>query len=127
MKVQIIVPRKLPSLNELLRMHWADKNTLQCQWRNDIYHLLGHKNVKLLQAHRDLKHRCKITIHSERTGKRWQLDEDNLIGGSKLIVDALKDYIVDDSSKWLDREVTQAKSTTAQTIITLQTLEASNG
>lgn len=127
MKVQIIVNRKLPSLNEL-RHKYANHHAyarLRDGWKHDVWCLIGARNLKLLVAHVDLKHRCKLSIHSERRGKRWELDRDNLLGGCKPVIDAIKacGVIGDDSPKWLDLEVTQQRSPDLRTHITLETIE----
>lgn len=101
--IHLEIPKKIESLNRILNMPlWARKR-YNVDWAQEIY-------IEYLR-----KYRCKpkkalgkrfVKITSLRTRK---LDIDNLIGGCKGLVDALKkhDLIVDDSPKWIEVEYKQ--------------------
>ena len=101
---KIDVPDVPPSLNKVLRMHWARRRSLKDSWMAQIAvraRLAGWK-VKPV----DVKVRGIITIHNART-----YDKDNAYGACKIIFDALKTLglIVDDRKEWFDVDVRQEK------------------
>lgn len=87
------VPLEVPSQNVTDRMHWRARKKLKGQWLYRIIAACGgpqspqmvHKRVEIL-AYR----------------KRLITDRGNLIGGCKLVVDAIRDagLIFDDADKW---------------------------
>jgi hypothetical protein len=99
----ITVPDVPPSLNKVLRMHWAVKGALVVAWAEWIRACYG-MPVPLAQG----KMRVLITLHNSR-----QYDKDNAYGACKAIFDALKRLgaIVDDRDEWMDGAVRQEKST----------------
>jgi hypothetical protein len=111
MQAVIRVGRVVPSLNELKREYRNPHAYARLRegWRHDIHVLLGIRNTKLIKAHVDMHHRCELLIISYR---RRVLDKDNLYGGVKPIVDAIRDLdlIVDDSPQWLDLTVDQERT-----------------
>ena len=123
MNVIIRIPRTPPSLNELRgkfkNIH--EYQRLRDSIQSDIFHLTKKVDVRGLRAHKDLKHRAKVLILVER---KKLLDKDNLYGGIKPLLDALVrlEFIVDDSAKWIDLDVTQEKSNDPQTVISIESL-----
>lgn len=112
--IRIVLPEATPSLNQLLRMHWAKRR------RMAKGAALAIRMQTLAAPVASEKRRVRIERHGKKT-----LDEDNAYGGCKLVIDCLKDLdlLVDDSPRWLELEVTQsrcAKGEAPQTIITLE-------
>jgi hypothetical protein len=89
-----------PSLNKVLRMHWAKKRGLLEAWRWMIKAAFGQPGAC------DGKRRVKITLFHSRF-----FDKDNAYGACKVIFDALKaeGFIVDDRAEWLEATVEQEK------------------
>lgn len=94
----LIIRKPTPSLNVVLKVHPTRRKAL---WRPYAYLLadaigrVGRRNLPI-----GLAVPVALTIH--RYG--WNLlDHDNLVGGSKGLVDLLVRYglLVDDSPKWL--------------------------
>ena len=90
-----------PSLNKVLRMHWAKRKGLLDAWMLMVLAAYGHLPIVC-----DGKRRVKITLHHARL-----YDKDNAYGACKVIFDALKaqGFIVDDAAEWLEAEVVQKK------------------
>lgn len=112
--IHLETPKKIESLNRILKMpSWARKR-YNVDWRQEIY-------IEYLRKYRSKPKQAKekryVQITSLRTRK---LDMDNLIGGCKGLVDALKkhDLIVDDSPKWIEVEYKQGiESKNPRTVI----------
>ena len=98
-----------PSLNQVLRMHWAVKRKLGQNWH---WVLSGIRTIDARNlrdaAKRQSRVKMLITLHNAR-----QYDRDNAFGACKVIVDAAKQagLIYDDRPAYLDLEVKQEKST----------------
>lgn len=94
-----------PSLNKVLRMHWAAKRKLKKQWDAHVWEnaFLG-KSLELVRP--GTKMRCAIVLHHARL-----YDKDNAYGACKVLVDSLKGFrlIFEDSAEWLELTVEQAK------------------
>jgi hypothetical protein len=97
----LTIPHIPPSLNRLLRMHWAAKKDLRDNWS-----LLVRSQLQGTYLKPVVKMRCKITLAHSRL-----FDQDNAYGACKVVIDALKDWklIVDDSKKYLSLTVKQTK------------------
>lgn len=109
MSYTITIPDVPPSLNRVLRMHWAKKARLKTQWSSSFWLFPPGESFKLRAlAHLRRKMRLKITLHNAR-----QYDKDNAYGACKMIVDALRDckFIHDDRPEFLDLQIEQVKST----------------
>ncbi len=96
------IPCAPPGLNVLMRMHWARRSAAAKKWRKLVWvarcqAVIG-KPVCLSHA--------RVTI--TRTSPRL-LDEDNLYGSAKLLLDALvrNELIQDDSPQHLELIVSQ--------------------
>lgn len=100
------------SLNDSLDLHWSQKTKLR-----NRYQLL------LLSLYRK-KHSCKMKIHICRSYRSIPLDPDNLRGGAKTLVDAMKrnEIIVDDNEEWALITYGQIKSSIPYTEITIEEL-----
>jgi len=101
-KILLVLPVIMPSLNNQLRAHWAVRKRTK---DNAAWHLravMGRKSIE----HRDRFANVIITVYSNAPklagGRARRLDTDNLIGGQKPLVDALKQagIMKDDSPKW---------------------------
>ncbi len=91
---------QIPSLNKLLRTHWALRRQKKQQWG-----LVIKNKTKEIKNHQF--NRLEITSHRTR-----MLDYDNLVGGCKeIIVDNIKNLglIIDDDPKSVLVSYTQKK------------------
>jgi hypothetical protein len=95
-----------PSANRYLRMHWAVKKKLRhgYSWAISMA-LLDQLKGQLDRFWRQPlpKMRVQVTVHSGGASVR-RLDADNLWGGCKPLIDAMRDagLIRNDSPKWID-------------------------
>lgn len=98
--LRLVISETPPSLNKVLRMHWAKKRGLLQAWRWMIRATFVGSIVC------NGKRRVKITLHHSRL-----YDKDNAYGACKVIFDALKaeGFIVDDRKEWLEATVEQEK------------------
>ena len=91
--IEIQVPEIVPSMNVLLRTHWAARRRMLKKWEwilyVEAYRLRGPTGFKF-----DGKVRVRIIRRAHR-----MLDTDNLVGSCKIILDAMKTVglIPDDS------------------------------
>lgn len=120
--IEIQVPEVAPSLNRLVRMHWAARNRLLKKWQwivwAEVYRLGGPSGMKFHG-----KVRVRITRRSHHL-----LDADNLHGAAKLVLDALKTakVIEDDSPEHIELHCEQ-ESGSAQTTIRIDALTGEGG
>lgn len=124
--ITLKIPEPSPSLNDLLgRCHWSSYQKARKYWSWLI--LEAKVNAKIATPTRYEK--VTVTVH--RYGKSRPLDEDNLYGGCKVILDGLKDVglILDDSPSHVTLQVCQTVGEPPpRTIITLApTLDLSAG
>jgi Holliday junction resolvase RusA-like endonuclease len=109
--IKLVVWKIPPSSNEYLRMHWAVKKRLRS---NFAWLLKIAAAPHILTAEKMAAH-VQITIFSNAPkatgGRARRLDYDNLYGGVKPLLDAMKDIrlIVNDSPKWLDPGVSECR------------------
>jgi hypothetical protein len=82
------------SQNVTDRLHWAQRAKLKKMWTNWLLRLTS--NVP-----RPATGKRAVTILSYR--RRRITDHANLVGGAKLVIDAIRDagLIVDDSDQWM--------------------------
>lgn len=115
--VVIRVPGCPPSLNKLLRMHWAKRNLLKRQWTNDIKLSAQVMEYAVLMNWAKSRNRLRLRICLRHARL---FDKDNAYGSVKVVLDAIKSlgFIADDSPEFIDLEVTQEKSRTVETVIT---------
>lgn len=100
--VYIAVRKEIESQNVRDRIHWVKRRKNKADWAQEIWAALNGRTAKFFHGHKR-KH-VKITSLRSRL-----LDEGNLWGGGKDLVDALKTMglIRDDSPKWIDLEMKQ--------------------
>lgn len=113
-EIRISIPTPTPSLNETQRLHPMAYHRLGKQWQTAI-RMLAPKQLETATGRR------RVVI--ERRSTR-ELDQDNLVGGAKVVIDALKKlgFILDDNPANLDLEVVQArceKGERPSTVITI--------
>jgi hypothetical protein len=123
--VRVEWPDVPPSLNKVLRMHWAVKREWKEMWMQVFTTMPVAERRSLVDAAKAKKRvRMSITLHNARV-----FDKDNSYGAVKVIVDAAKhlQIIHEDSPAYLDLEVQQVKSTrkAKRTVIELEILEPS--
>jgi len=89
-----------PSLNKLMRMHWAAKSRLRSKYGNAVFALLSAKGWRFREKNNIPRASVKIIVY-QRTRR---LDQDNLIGGMKPLIDGMRDagVIRNDSPAWID-------------------------
>lgn len=103
--VQLVIAARLPSLNEFVDRHWAVSRRLKATWRMLLAHALIVDGRRWQAEHRPVCCDLLRVVPS----RRQLLDHDNLWGGAKKVVDAMKElgWIVDDSPTWLTLQVDQ--------------------
>lgn len=108
----IAVRKPIESQNKWVGRHWSVKHKATKDWETEIFAAL---NGKIQKA----KGKMKLKVQSYR--KRL-LDEQNLWGGLKPTLDAMKrlGLIVDDSPKWLEMSVGQKVQPGEYTVIELE-------
>lgn len=79
--VIITVPLKIESMNKTVGRHWSNKSGTRRMWEKALA-ICGNREVDK----RALPYR-NVTIISKR---RRLIDQDNLIGGAKQLVDSMK-------------------------------------
>jgi|SRR6266436_3436401 len=98
------IPAVPPSLNKVLRMHWAKQGKLHSDWRWLVMGALNQMGAMYLKP--IVKMRVKITLCHSRF-----YDKDNAYGACKTLVDGLRHWslIVNDTPEFLDLTVEQEK------------------
>jgi Holliday junction resolvase RusA-like endonuclease len=105
--VKIILPFVTPSVNKLLRMHYFARKREQDKYKKWLAAAFGEYTLgavdRRFNAEKEKRH---LEIRSFR---KRRIDPDNLIGGMKLLIDALCDVglLWDDSPRYLDLTVIQ--------------------
>ena len=100
---KIVIPITIKSLNKLLREHWSAKGKLKRD-----YQLLIVNQMRLNKIRKtEVGEKWVVHIHSVRKRK---LDFDNLVGGCKILSDALceESFIWDDDEKHIVVHYTQS-------------------
>lgn len=95
--LEIQVPEVAPSLNRLMRMHWAARRKLLKKWEVILW-----AELYRIGAH-DFRYKGKVTVQIMRRSHHM-MDADNLHGAAKLILDSLKTagVIEDDSPEHIN-------------------------
>ena len=103
MIIHLTIDRPTPSPNLTLRMHWREQRRLTKTW--DIEVLCAINGLEEVRKARFEEHRDVKII---RYGRKL-LDPDNLVGSTKMLIDALRHaYLIwDDNPKCLDLIVEQ--------------------
>lgn len=104
--IRLVLSSIPPSLNQYLRMHWAVKRKLRVKYHWELLSCLSVMSWEQKPKQKTPKASVKISVFRPR-----RLDQDNLTGGLKPLIDAMRDVglIRDDSPRWLDLIVRQEK------------------
>lgn len=89
-----------PSTNQLERMHWAVKKKLREKFTWELLSVLSETPWEPVPKDEIPKMKAAIIVYRGKGMK--MLDEDNLAGGMKPLIDAIRDVglIRNDSPKW---------------------------
>ena len=100
--IEFDIAKVAPGLNALLRIHWRGRAALQRIWDK----ILWEERLQRPGPWPLERATVRITRHSMHT-----LDQDNLNGSAKIVLDALKhaNIIVDDSPAHITLTVHQAR------------------
>jgi hypothetical protein len=111
-KIEILIPEVVPSLNRLLRLHWAARRSLLNRWEWMVFAELHRQRLL------NVLPEGRVAVEITRCGKR-QLDPDNLHGAAKIVLDAMKrcGLIADDSSAHIALTCSQETGRRAMTRI----------
>ncbi len=125
--VIIEIPRVPPSLNDLRGRkyrNYHDYKRLRELWATELA-----VKFTATERHRLFEQSITRVADGKRIGvhilarRKRLLDSDNLVGGVKPVLDAMKEFLIfDDSPKYIDLVVEQAKCGSARqcTVITLR-------
>jgi hypothetical protein len=115
--LRVTIDGVTPSLNKLLGMHWQDRRKLRPQYAWALK--VAMQEADWAEPDDALAPRMRVQITSHR---KALLDHDNLVGGAKPLVDALKDVgaIRGDSEEWADIEYLQVVDKTRKTVIDME-------
>lgn len=96
--IKLILTQLTPSNNKLLRMHYRKRKRLKESYMWELLAVMNENNITSDVVAGD---RRRLTIISYR---KKLLDQDNFIGGLKLLIDSLVDVhlLYDDSLEYLD-------------------------
>lgn len=102
-----------PSQNQLQRMHFAVRKRLLDQYRLWIRFALRRSGITADSRPDELRQ-----LYILRRGKRL-LDYGNLVGGAKLLVDAVvrENLLHDDSPAWVQDTYTQQRAKQSSTLV----------
>lgn len=125
MRAKIDIPRVTPSLNQWQRLHWRRRSALRRRFGEDL--LVAMQARRRLERHRLArlkKTESPLRVTIVRHGKRL-LDPDNLVGGAKPLIDAMRDLglIVDDDPAHLELTVKQQKAKEPKMLVLIETEE----
>lgn len=116
----LTVPIIPPSPNELRRRYRTPHayKRLRDDWGWQLKAAAGLNRFRLA-ALADTQHKMRVHIH---IAHKQLFDPDNLVGSVKVILDALRalNYLHDDSEEFVELTVTQEKSRTQYTTITME-------
>jgi hypothetical protein len=101
--IRLTIPNAVLSNNEVIKMHWAVKRATRRAygWALQVV-ILESREIEPDFLYRKTRRRVKIVSYRGRT-----LDPDNLSGGAKILIDAMRDLglIFRDSKKWIILEI----------------------
>ena len=106
MRYELTIPEPTPSLNRTQRRHWTHGYKLKKRWQWLVW---GALMTQLPPQGVIALNRARVTV--TRYAPYPIRDRDNLYGGCKPLIDAIKrcGLIVDDDAANVDKEVTEAK------------------
>jgi len=103
-EINVTIKTLTPSLNKLLRMHWAERKKQKDDLAWEVYAELEKRNPGYEVMLIPQKARLEITSY-----RKSFLDKDNFIGGLKQLVDVIKELrlIYDDSPEYITLKAEQ--------------------
>ena len=118
--IEIQVPEVAPSPNRLMRLHWAARRRLLKKWEWIVF-----AEVYRMGGPLAIKYHGKLAVRITRRSRN-ALDQDNLVGSAKLVLDALKNakIIEDDSPEHIELTCVQERGL-PQTTIQVSPINAS--
>jgi hypothetical protein len=111
--IEIVVPEVAPSLNRLMRMHWAKRRKLKKKWDWIIHVSMYQRGMDFAALRGGGKLQVRIIRRSVHI-----LDPDNLHGAAKLILDAMCECgaLIDDDPAHIELICEQERGTPQTTI-----------
>jgi hypothetical protein len=102
MKLVILSP--VMSLNKLLNMHYQARRRLRLKYMWEIRLVLQELGESVPDYPEEKRKKLRIVSFGTKL-----MDKENLYGGSKVLVDAIKGLrlIYDDSPKWINYKIKQ--------------------
>lgn len=93
--IELDIDEVVPSVNRLMRMHWAQRRKLQKKWHWLIWLEFYRRGAPKVPKGRLAVHITRYSFHV--------LDDDNLHGAAKVVLDALKTVkiLTDDSPAYI--------------------------
>lgn len=90
---RVTVPLEVQSQNVTDRMFWRKRHALKNRWKVNLHSAVGYVE----------RPTCRMVVTVEAYRCRLITDHANLVGGCKLVIDAIRDVglIHDDSDKWM--------------------------
>jgi hypothetical protein len=90
---RITLPLLVESQNSTDRMHWRTRHRLKNIWKVSLYSAVGYVE----------RPACRMAVTIESFRPRLITDHANLVGGCKMVIDAIRDagLIHDDADKWM--------------------------
>jgi hypothetical protein len=121
--LRVTIDGVTPSLNKLLGMHWQARRKLRPQyaWAIKVAMIEAGWSAEL-EMWPELPPKMRVQITSHR---KALLDKDNLVGGAKPLLDALKDVhaIRNDSPDWVTVEYLQVVDKAQKTVIDMEPMK----
>lgn len=117
MKIEIVIDSLPPSLNDMLTMHWAKRKEMKKKWDMLVYH-------KWVECGRPMMLKAVVLKYVLEFKMNRRRDQDNYIGGTKFVNDALKrTFFTRDDSEWVRRIEVDIKRGEDRTLITIEEVE----
>lgn len=112
---------RIESLNRIRNLHWQARRRLKKRWAWHFWNAANAAGISMRYS----KPETERMILRIRSFRKRLLDYDNLVGGSKTLIDVIKEarFIVDDSSKWIDLQISQERSKEERTEIEIERKE----
>ena len=120
-KALIVIPSITPSNNELIRMHHFARGRLKDNLIKQLAVAINNSGLQVTQMTAPGKRAVKITSY-----RKGVLDKDNLVGGMKVLIDAIKDIglLWDDSPEHMVLIPRQHKDKKTRTEIYIEEMES---
>ena len=104
MKISLTLPFITKSNNKLLRLHYRQRMKLKDQYSWEMFVILNQSEVPHKDMMAEGRRKANIVSYRQRL-----MDDDNFIGGLKLLIDCLVEFglLKDDSKEWLELSAEQ--------------------